>query len=172
MSYKTVSISARISQEDAEFLSQLTVAGAKTPSEKLRAILTEARQRHLEGLEYPSSLQLSLDTYLPLLERIQKAEYEAGVHSELLTRLMHWLPEMAAYVVSGMQCTEEEVPQKECLSTFEQGAGERIFRLMESILQLGVTQQSPCYNPGVINDRVQPILELADVIARLQKPSS
>ena len=169
MSYKTVSISARISQEDAEFLSQLTIAGAKTPSDKLRAILTDARQRHLEGLEYQSSLQLTLDMYLPLVERIQKAEYEAGIHSELLIRLIHWLPDMAAYAVSGLQCSEEDKQQKECLTAFEQGVAERIFRLMESVLQMGVTQQSNCYNPGVINDHVQPVLELADMIARLRK---
>lgn len=168
MSDKTVSISARISQDDAEFLSQLTILGAKTPSDKLRAILVEARQRDLGQQEYSSGLRLMRDMYEPLLDRLQQAEYETGEHSEILVRLMQWLPDMAAYVVSGLPNQEAGIQEKE-LAAFEQGVVERVFRLMESVLQMGVTQKNSCYDPNIINDRITPVLELADTISRLRQ---
>ena len=164
---KTVSISARISQDDAEFLSQLIVSGAKTPSDKLRAILMEARQRHLGQQEYSDGLRLMRDMYAPLTERLQQAEYESGQHSELLVRLMQWLPDIAAYVLSGVPNEEKGIQKKE-LVAFEHGVVDRVFRLMESMLQLGITQNNPCYDPKIINDRIKPVLELADTIARLR----
>ena len=167
MSGKTVSISARISQDDAEFLSQLVISDAKTPSDKLRAILMEARQRHLGQQEYGDGLRLMREMYAPLLDRLQQAEYDTGEHSELLLRLMQWLPDMAAYVVSGVSSNEESIQKKE-LVAFEQGVVDRVFRLMESVLQLGITQNNPCYDPKIINDRIKPVLELADTIARLR----
>ena len=167
MSGKTVSISARISQDDAEFLSQLVISDAKTPSDKLRAILMEARQRHLGQQEYGDGLRLMREMYAPLLDRLQQAEYDTGEHSELLLRLMQWLPDMAAYVVSGVSSNEESIQKKE-LVAFEQGVVDRVFRLMESVLQLGITQNNPCYDPKIINDRIKPVLELADTISRLR----
>ena len=167
MSGKTVSISARISQDDAEFLSQLVISDAKTPSDKLRAILMEARQRHLGQQEYGDGLRLMREMYAPLLDRLQQAEYDTGEHSELLLRLMQWLPDMAAYVVSGVSSNEESIQKKE-LVAFEQGVVDRVFRLMESVLQLGITQNNPCYDPKIINERIKPVLELADTISRLR----
>ena len=42
---KTVPLSVRVTDADAEFLARLDIAGATTPSEKLRALLTAERTR-------------------------------------------------------------------------------------------------------------------------------
>ena len=65
---KTVSISARISHEDAEFLSSLTIEGATTPSDKLRALLADARQRHAGLQDYSSNLSHSNAQLGPVLD--------------------------------------------------------------------------------------------------------
>ena len=64
MASKTVQISARISNEDAEFLSKLTINGAKTPSDKLRAIITQTRKRSIEIQDYTGCYKLIQDLVL------------------------------------------------------------------------------------------------------------
>ncbi|MDX1391935.1 MAG: hypothetical protein R3241_06135, partial [Rheinheimera sp.] len=56
MSAKTVPFSARISVEDAEFISELEFDGANTPSDKLRALLAESRRRYQGYSDYGQNL--------------------------------------------------------------------------------------------------------------------
>ncbi len=168
MKPKTVPISARISLEDAEFLSQFEIDGAKTPSDKLRAILAQARLRQQGLEEYSDGLALMREIYLPVLERLQRAEYASATHSELVSRLLQWLPDMCAYVASGVT-ESKEGETSDALAEFERGAADRIFRLTESIMQLGVTKQNPCYEQDAVNRRIGTVLELAAVISKLQQ---
>ena len=42
---KSVPLSVRVSPDDARFISQIDIAGAATPSDKVRALLADARKR-------------------------------------------------------------------------------------------------------------------------------
>ena len=42
---RSVPLSVRVAPEDADFISRVEIAGAETPSEKVRALLAEARRR-------------------------------------------------------------------------------------------------------------------------------
>jgi hypothetical protein len=35
---------------------------------------------------------------------------------------------------------------------------------MQSVLQMGVTGSSPCYDPAVVSRRLKPVLDLAKII--------
>ena len=63
---RSVPFSARISTEDAAFIAGLEIDGAHTPSDKLRALLAEARKRRQGSGDYESSLQLAMDWLQPL----------------------------------------------------------------------------------------------------------
>jgi hypothetical protein len=52
----------------------------------------------------------------------------------------------------------------EKLHLLEQGLADRVFGLIESVLQMGITKRCPCYDTDTISQRVEPILELAQVI--------
>ena len=56
LSTKTVPLSVRVPYEDAEFIAGLHVNGANTPSDKLRAIINQARRRHQGGQDFGSAL--------------------------------------------------------------------------------------------------------------------
>lgn len=163
MPIKQVPISARISQEDATFINRLSIEDAKTPSDKLRAIIAEARRQRERKPDYAGSLQMMQEIVLPVLQAIREKEVENGIHSELITRLAEWIPDVVAFLVSSInEKTERET--KEAMLQLEQGAAERLFRLMESILQLAVTGHCACYDPDAINRKIGPVLELSQII--------
>jgi hypothetical protein len=163
MSSKTVPISARISHEDAEFISQLKINDATTPSDKLRAIIADTKRRKKRDQDYRGCFQMIQEIMIPVVEKIREAELENHVHSALITRCVEWLPDTLAYVVSSAPRSIGDKTSEQ-LDHLERGIADRVFRLMESVLQMGITQRCPCYDADAIAQRVTPILELAQVI--------
>lgn len=168
MSSKTVSISARITHEDAEFISQLKINGAKTPSDKLRAIIADARRRDSRTQDYRGCFQMIQEIMKPVIEKIRHAELENNVHSELITRCVEWLPDTIAYTVSSVH-EFENAGSRDQLENTESGVSDRVFRLMESVMQMGITRRCPCYDEDAISNRIHPILELSNVIMATSK---
>lgn len=171
MPSKSITISARIGHEDAEFLSQLKINGAATPSDKLRALITEARKRKEQPRDYGGCLTMIQEILAPVVTQVRQAELEEKIHSELLTRTFEWLPEMAAYLLaaSPAEGTDRTAEQ---LAEYEQGLADRLFRLITSLLQLGVTPQCPCYSEDAVARRIAPVLDLAEVINRSKQTRS
>lgn len=165
---KAVTISARISQDDSLFLAQYQVAGAVTPSDKLRAIITEARERQQRLQDYRGSMVMFQDLLAPVATELRARELEHQIHSELITRILEWLPDMLAYVIAA----HGKLAKMSDTAPFEQieaGISDRIFRLIESVLQMGVTRWCPCYNPDAISSRIEPVLDLAQVIQSMKQ---
>ena len=96
---KTVTLSARIPQEDAVFISQLKINGAKTPSDKLRAILGEARRRHESLHDYRGCMEMVQGLITPVSAQTRALELNERIHSELVSRVFEWLPDMMAFIM-------------------------------------------------------------------------
>lgn len=168
---KTVTLSARISQEDAEFISQLNIADAKTPSDKLRALVSEARRRSLHEEDFRGHLKMFQDMIGPVKANISETELAQNIHSEVVSRTLDWIPDMMAFVLSTT-ATKEEGMSKEQLTLLEAGLTERIFRLLDATTQLALTNPSPCYRPSVIQDRAQSLISLLSLINHVSSHSS
>lgn len=162
---RTVPLSARVSEADADFIASLEIDGAKTPSDKLRAIIAEARQRQRGHQDYAGALAMMGDLLAPAMRRVRQAEHQEGIHSELLSRVGEWLPEAMAYLVAEGPSAANAT---EGLSELERGMADRVFTLMESMLQMGVTRRCPCYDQAVVSQRLEPVLDLARVILEQQ----
>ena len=129
-----IPISVRISQEDADFIANLQVEGANTPSEKIRALLKQARQSYTQPQDYGTALAQA-EQFLQNAKRdVLHAEKELGVHSHILARLFELLPDLTATLVADVP-TESEL---EALKKYEREVMWRIVRLTDSILQLEV----------------------------------
>jgi signal transduction histidine kinase len=163
MPAKQVTISARISAEDAEFISRLTIDDAKTPSDKLRAIIAKAKERSTRQRDYTGTLSDLQELIQPVVKEIRKTEVENQIHSELLIRLAEWIPDTAAFLISSI-LEESEAKTNEKMIHIEQGAADRLVRLMESILQLAVTRRCACYDPRIMDRRLDSVLELFQII--------
>jgi hypothetical protein len=162
LSTKTVPLSVRVPYEDAEFIAGLHVNGANTPSDKLRAIINQARRRHQGGQDFGSALTFFEEQIAPVAHQIRKGERECHMHSELLGLANSKLPELLAFIVS--YGADRESLDSEALQELESGVANRVFRLFEGVMRLAVTPRCPCYDENVISDRIDPLIDLARII--------
>lgn len=161
MSSKLIPLSVRISQNDADYIALLDITDANTPSEKLRALILESRQRQMGKKDFDSSLRLVRELISPALHNILSIEHKEEMHSELISRFGEWLPATFSCLAS-FQPDEEN--SKDRLMQLERELADRLILLSESILQLGATSSCPCYDAELIGPRIEPLIELALMI--------
>jgi hypothetical protein len=125
MSVKTVPFSARISIEDAEFISNLEFDGANTPSDKLRALLAETRRRYQGYSDYGQNLAHMQEWLGQIKRQLLVRQQQLDQRSELLIRVLDALPDLLATLqtlsarcdvlnVRELRQTEGQVLQKVC----------------------------------------------------------
>jgi hypothetical protein len=164
-SVKKVQIGARVSQEDVEFISQLKIEGAHTPSDKLRAIIENARKNAEYCYDYTGSYRFIKNELSPIQEYIKQAENSQGIHSTVVERILEWMPDFYAYCMSNLNPEENDND----LAGFERGASEKLFRLFESLLQLELSQQQTSYSQGLMADHFASIKALMKIISTTTK---
>ena len=157
-STKSITISGRISEGDHQFLMEFPLAGKVTVSEKLRHICTFFRQYHT-----------NLEGYSACLEQlnIKEMENEEGVNSELVTKLLNFVPETLSYIITQRKPTKNRgraSGSQKRLIEIEDRLFHQTLVLIESILRMALTQKSPTYNPNLMNDRLSNIQELVGMM--------
>lgn len=160
---KSVSLSVRLSPEEATFLASYNPPGATTLSEKLRAMIAEAQHNQGKSADFASSLGFYEERMAVPIRRIKEAENQIECHSELLALFAYWLPDAIANFTAKAPAVEDK-DLKAKLLNFEAGVNERIFVLIEQVLRLTVTGESPCYDPYVINNRAEVVVKLGELI--------
>jgi len=164
---KTVPISVRFSQEDAEFIANLKIDNAITPSDKVRGIIKEAKKQKERVVNYEGCLKVSREALKELSQDIKFAELEEKKHSELVNSFNDWIVESFAYIASVKHGVGGEKIE---LNHLEDGISERVFRLFEIVLRMGVTSKAPCYDKEIITKGFVPVLELIQLInQRIEK---
>lgn len=167
---KTVQISSRITQDDAAWLGAVKIEGATTPSDKLRVIIAEARQRREGQQDYRASIRLAHELLSPTWVTVREREHQQQIHSEVVARVMDWMPDLIGYVVShDVRLRTTEGGGDQGMREFESGLTDRVFRLMESILQLGVTERCACFDGMAVRRRMQPIRDLVNAITPVEE---
>ncbi len=159
---KTVPLSVRLSAGDAEFLARVKIDDATTPSEKLRALLKDERRRREGRHEYDRVLALAREDSCPALQRIQEAENRFGVNSEVIHLVADRLPALSATLETAL--ANEDGDQTEKLRELEGRLVDLIFGLAEAMLRLGVTKAVRGFDPDVVSDRIEPLLEIVDIV--------
>lgn len=179
MSPKTTLLSVRISDEDAAFLAGLERRGATTPSEKLRALLAEARDAAEARTDAASAVERLQREFAPTIDAIRRFELATGQRSALLAEALQRVPELAGLLIAGPASdtaahrpgTDRHAPPANTptaeLAAFialEARVADRAIALLEGLLRLAVTRTAPCYAPDVVAARIDPVLELGTVI--------
>lgn len=164
-----IPLSVRISQQDADFIAQLRLDDAHTPSDKIRALLTEARLRHEAeaGQDYAQVLQRTDAALTPAKHRLLVAERQWQQHSALLKLLFDALPDLQAALIADFPAMADQT----ALWRYEQDMIARITRLTEHILQLAITADNPCYRPDALHRALGKTLTLAALAAQ-QTPAT
>lgn len=163
---KKVQIGARISQEDAEFISQLKIEGAHTPSDKLRAIIENARRKSEFSCDFTGSYRMIKAELTPSIEIVKKTEHEQGIHSAVLARIIEWMPDFYAFCLSTL---DPDDTKSDDLREFEKEATTKLFRLFESLLHLELSKQQTSYTPHIVREHFESIIELIQIVKNTPK---
>lgn len=164
---KTVPISVRISHEDAEFIANLKVDNAVTPSDKIRSIIEDSRKHKQREISYEGCLKNAAEALQALTQSIKSAEKEQKQHSELVNGFNDWITESFAYIsAANHEIKEGRID----IHQLEEGINERVFRLFEIIARMAVTSTAPCYDKQIMTKGFTTLLELTQIInQRLEK---
>lgn len=163
---KKVQIGARISQEDAEFISQLKIEGAHTPSDKLRAIIENAKKKSEYPYDFTSSYRMMKEELNPIVEYVKETEHTQGNHSAVLARILEWMPDFYAFCLSALNPDSDRGHN---LLEFEKGATDRLFRLLESLLHLELSKQQISYTPHAVRNHIESLEQLIHIINNTPK---
>jgi len=162
-------LTARISPDDLEFLSKIDVEGARSTGDKVRHIIGEARQRREGQADYNSAFRMLKDMLESTSNNIRLSENKTGSHSELLDKLLGWLPDIMAYLISWEVNPNHKDGGGKGLEELEKGLAKKVFLLLESVLRMGVTSSSSCYNETIISENMEPLLQLCSIIETSRK---
>jgi hypothetical protein len=158
---KKVQIGARVNVEDAEFINLLEINGATTPSDKLRAIIEEARLRREYLGDFSGSYRMVQEQVAPIMERLKKAEFEMETQSLQLTRILEWLPEFYAYTLSSLPL---EIDSERDLVDYEKGVIDKVTRLFESLLHLELSSQKSSYSNEFMEKHMSHLADLIKIV--------
>ena len=158
---KSIPISLRISEDDAAFVSGLKIKDAVTPSEKIRSIIKDARDRKEQG-NAPERLMEEIHGELQDLQRqLSASERPAKAHSEFLRFVLDWQNQFTQTILYAD--VGDETPLGE-LKRFEDEIADQAFRLIDYIARLGVTQKAPCYNSSLIREKLRENMDLLHLV--------
>ena len=154
-----IPVSVRITQEDADFIAELKIEGANTPSEKIRELLTQARLAHSQTHDYGTALAAQEQFFQVARRDVLHAEKDFGIHSHIVARLFEQLPDLAATLAADLPENAQEADLKQ----YERELMWRIVRLTDSILQLAVTGKGAAYDDTVLQ-QLENTLKLAKIV--------
>ena len=161
-------VSARIPIDDLQWLATLEVQGANTPSDKLRALVTQLRRQHEGALEYSASLQWMRDLVSPFVTAVGAFEHAQGKHSELVRLISDWVPQLMALLVAESTLGKDPLRKAQ---EIEDKLVVRCVQLLMGILRLGITASTDCYDPQVLDKHLPQLIELSAIIDSSRKSS-
>lgn len=135
---KTVPFSARISVEDAEFISQLEYEGAHTPSDKFRALLAETRLRHVNRDDYGYNLARMQERMGNIKCRLLVRQEQLNIRVETLIGVLDALPDLLASLET-LSARSPQLNRKE-LQLAEQQILQKLAMIYERVLPLALTR--------------------------------
>ena len=162
-------ISIRIPDEDFQWLLSWEEAGARTPSEKLRALLSRVRQQET-GLTDPELCSAWLRGLAqPFTDSISAQERKHKKHSDLISAVAEFTPQIMATLLSS-RLTGEQANQMAV--EIEAVLAQQCFRLLTQVLRTAITSTPATYDKKVLDHYIPDIIELAQIISTNQGKES
>lgn len=156
MTRKKIPLSLRISDEDAAFLADYKPEGAVTPSEKVRYLLTDARERLAS--KDPDEARTNAAQFLgPGKKKWRFLEKGSGNHSDLILKLYDRSPDLFGLLMTGPK-------DKESLRDFEAELSVEVARIMEEVLLLYLSDNYRAYEKSSLGKELIPALTLLNKI--------
>lgn len=155
-------ISSRVSSDDLEWLSSLQIAGAITPSDKLRALIAQMRKQHEGALDYVACVAWLRDLLNPFVAGIRGVEHRHQIHSAAIAAIAEWIPQIMATLLAEHKLEKRGAADAVALESL---LVQQCFQLLAALMRLGITPNADCYAPDAIDKHLPRILELAQLIS-------
>lgn len=159
-------MSVRVPSEDVEWLSSLEIAGAVTPSDKLRGLIAQMRRQHQGTMDYAACVGWLRDLLAPFVTALREVEHRHKLHSDAVNAIVEWVPQIAALMLAERRFGKDAPAQAAAL---EEALIQRSFQLFNTLLRLGVMPRAECYDPAAIERHLGRVLELAEMISNDRK---
>jgi hypothetical protein len=153
----------RLNEEELAQLESLDLPGARTPGQKLRALIGEAGALNREGGAYAAHLARLQARVQTLVHAVREAERSAGLRSELIPRMADGLAEAMAWLLA--ECPPEGKLDEKQLRRLESGLADRSGALARSLFELRISGAPAAYDTAMLAERVRPLCTLAGTAA-------
>lgn len=163
-------LSVRLADEDVTFLARLEIEGAVTASDKIRALIRQARERAEQPGSFPQALRASHDQLAPALRDLRLLEEQSGVHSEVLVGLLTAAEEYLALALAAPRQGDPE--PAEALRAHEAKVVDCAVRMAGSLMRWGMTPSAPAYDRTVVRRHLSTLAELMKMIAAADAASA
>ncbi len=163
---KTVPISGRIGEKDYEYLMSHGEAGQVTASEKLRHACSFYRLYHERTADREESITEIHRLIQNGMSEVRESERKEGMYSDLLHRMADSLPEMVG-ILANPELKDKQGGRRESLIQVEEELFNRLLLLLEQLLRLGVTRETPTYNRQLTRGRFDTVRELISLSSQI-----
>jgi hypothetical protein len=157
----SIPLSVRVPQEDFEWLTGLDVAGANTPSDKLRAIIQRYRRQRDGSESYELTLGWLRELVQPFARGVAAYEHHMEQRSEIVAAMLEWVPQLMALLASEQLDAEAT---SERARKIEDKLLQRSAALMGALLRLGVAPDVPAYDNTAIDRQLPRLGALIDAV--------
>lgn len=162
-------ISIRVPDEDFQWLLSSAEPGAKTPSEKLRALVTKARQQEagMENYRFCAAWMRGLTQ--PFVDAVTALERKEKIHSDVVAAALEWVPQIMAILASERPGGTHP---RDSAVEIEAALAQQSFRLLAALLRAGVTSVPAAYDNEVFGRYLPEIIEIAEIISTRKEKES
>lgn len=164
----SIPLSVRIPQDDFEWLTGLDIAGANTPSDKLRAIIQRYRRQRDGSESYELTLGWLRELVQPFARSVAGYEHHREQRSEIVAAMLEWIPQLMALLASGQVDADTTL---ERARKVEDLLMQRTTALLASLLRLGVASDVPAYDPAAIDRQLPKLGALIDAVRAARQAS-
>lgn len=155
-------ISIRIPDDDFQWLLSVAQTEAKTPSEKLRYLLTRAREQEDGRTDYRRCAAWMRELAQPFADAVSDVERKHKVHSDLVAAVCEQVPQIMSTLVSERPAGARDLEQARASEVM---LAQQTFRLLSTLLRLGVISSPATYDKQVLEPYLDDIIEIAAIIS-------
>lgn len=160
-------LSIRIPDDDFQWLLSIDAPGARTPSEKLRQLVTKAREQDADMSDVRRCTTWMREFTQPLLDAVVNAERTHKLHSDLLANACEHIPNIMASLISA-QTTLSGSGSEQPLGALQETEAilmQQCFRFFNSLLRIGITTNPSLYDGKLLDQYLDEILEITAIIS-------
>lgn len=164
MSSKTHPTTVRLTEQEQTFLASLSLPGATTASDKIRALIREKQRQQASESDYGAALDSAQSLLNPIQQRLRLAENSLHMHSQLVRRVLEWTPEMTANLMHGLPGDEASI-EAQHLVTLEGQVAQRAMQLLDTLLQSYIARDTALYRVESLGtENFRPLARLCQLV--------